>query len=351
MTGNLSSRCGSPQHGSSKRESWQRGVERHWHWIAFGVLLSLVCAGCKSGSTDDHASAAAKPAAGSEIPSAQVPDDGLPAEKTGGFDGKLAYLHVAKLVGFGPRPSGSQGIALAQDYIASQLSSAGCTVDTDAFSADTPAGRLAMKNIVAKIPGERQGIILLSTHYDTKRLDNFVGADDGGSSTGLMLEMARQMCQQRPRYSIWIAFFDGEEAVRKEWQDPDNRYGSRQMAAKMAASGDLKKIRAMILADIIGGKALGIHKEQYSTPELENLIWATAKRLGYDKIFLDETMPVDDDHLSFLHRGVPSADVIDLVNSAGYWHTPQDTMDKVSARSLGIVGHVILESVAVLQTK
>jgi Zn-dependent M28 family amino/carboxypeptidase len=254
-------------------------------------------------------------------------------------------------VGFGPRPSGSQAIAQAQDYITSQLSSFGCTVDVDAFSTDSPAGRLAMKNIVVKIPGERPGIILLSTHYDTKRLDNFVGADDGGSSTGLMLEMARRMCEQRPRYSIWIAFFDGEEAVNKEWHDPDNRYGSRQMAAKMAASGDLKKVRAMILADLVGGRALGIHKEEYSTKWLEDLIWATAKRLGYGEIFLDQSTPVDDDHLSFLQRDVPSADVIDLVNSAGYWHTPQDTLDKVSARSLGIVGHVILESVSVLQGK
>jgi hypothetical protein len=108
----------------------------------------------------------------------QVPDDGLPAESTGGFDGKLAYGHVAKQVSFGPRPSGSQAILQVQDYITSQLTSSSCTVDADSFSADTPAGRLPMKNIVVKIPGERQGIILLATHYDTKRLDNFVGADD-----------------------------------------------------------------------------------------------------------------------------------------------------------------------------
>jgi Zn-dependent M28 family amino/carboxypeptidase len=208
-----------------------------------------------------------------------------------------------------------------------------------------------MKNIVVKIPGERQGIILLGTHYDTKRLDNFVGADDGGSSTGLMLEMARRMCEMRPRYSIWIAFFDGEEAVRQQWQDPDNRYGSRQLAAKMAASGDLKKVHAMILADLVGGKNLQLEREQYSTVELVDLIWNTAKRLGYGSIFINQTTPVDDDHLSFLQRNVPSADIIDLVNSAGYWHTPQDTMDKVSAKSLGIVGHVILESVKELQTK
>ena len=316
-----------------------------------GMSLLLSIAGCKTGSSDGHVNAAGGAAAAVGAAKPQVPDDALPAEKTGGFDGAKAYEHVAKLVGFGPRPAGSQAIAQAQDYITSQLSSFGCTVDTDAFSSDTPAGRLALKNIVVKIPGEQQGIILLATHYDTKKLDNFVGADDGGSSTAVMLELARRMCEQRPRYSIWIAFFDGEEAVRPQWQDPDNRYGSRQMAAKMAASGDLKKVRAMILADIVGGKTLGIHKEEYSTKELENLIWATAKRLGYGDIFLDQTTPVDDDHLSFLERGVPAADVIDLVNSAGYWHTPQDTLDKISAKSLGIVGHVLLESTAALQTK
>src|ERR1700747_33136 len=318
--------------------------------ICSGLLLSTLV-GCKANRTDDHASAAGKPAAAAPVAVRQVPNDALPADKTGGFDGTLAYNHVAKLVSFGPRPSGSQAISQTQDYITSQLSSFGCTVDTDAFSSDTPAGRLAMKNIVVKIPGERQGIILLGTHYDTKRLDNFVGADDGGSSTGLMLEMARRMCEMRPRYSIWIAFFDGEEAVRQQWQDPDNRYGSRQMAAKMAASGDLKKIRALILADLVGGKNLQLEREQYSTVELVDLIWNTAKRLGYGAIFVDQTMPVDDDHLSFLQRNVPSADIIDLVNSAGYWHTPQDTMDKVSAKSLGIVGHVVLESVRELQTK
>jgi hypothetical protein len=335
------------------KNDWRGRVAQTFALEICGVSILLVAAGCKASGSNDHVSAASAPAARATASAAspQVPDDALPAEKTGGFDGAKAYNHVAQLVGFGPRPSGSQAIAQTQDYITSQLSSFGCTVDVDAFSTDSPAGRLAMKNIVVKIPGERPGIILLGTHYDTKRLDNFVGADDGGSSTGLMLEMARRMCEQRPRYSIWIAFFDGEEAVNKEWHDPDNRYGSRQMAAKMAASGDLKKVRAMILADLVGGKALGIHKEEYSTKWLEDLIWTTAKRLGYGEIFLDQATPVDDDHLSFLQRDVPSADVIDLVNSAGYWHTPQDTLDKVSARSLGIVGHVILESVSVLQGK
>lgn len=319
------------------------------HVAAVGMLLLLSISGCKVSAKGDHATTKSDVAPANATP--QIPDDALPAEKTGGFDGKLAYEHVAKQVSFGPRPAGSQAIAQAQDYITSQLTSFGCTVDTDAFSSDTPAGRLAMKNIVVKISGEQSGIILLTTHYDTKKLDNFVGADDGGSSTGVMLEMARLLCAKHGRYAVWIAFFDGEEAVRKEWHDPDNRYGSRQMAAKIAASGDLKKIRAMILADIVGGRALRIEREENSTKDLTNLIWNTAKRLGYGEIFVDQTMPVDDDHLSFLARGVPSADIIDLVNSAGYWHTPQDTMDKISAKNLGIVGYVILESVKELQRK
>lgn len=321
---------------------------------ALTAAMLFALNGCSADTPKEHATAGTSasstaPGAGKPAVRPQLPDDALPAEKTGGFDGKRAYGDVVKLVDIGARPAGSQGILAAQDYIASQLSSAGCTVDTDAFSADTPAGRLPMKNIVAKIPGDRRGIILLATHYDTKKLDNFVGADDGGSSTGVMLELARQLCGKRGRYAVWIAFFDGEEAVRKEWQDPDNRYGSRQMAARMAASGDLKRVRAMILADLVGGKALGIQKESSSTKELTELIWKVANRLGYSQIFLPTATVVEDDHLSFLQRGVPSADIIDLTNSAGYWHTPQDTLDKISARSLGIVGHVILESVKELQ--
>src|SRR5690348_2385598 len=156
-------------------------------WIG---LCTLTFAGCKTTAKGEAAEKANAPfMAGTTTALPQVSDDALPLEKTGGFDGAKAYGHVAELVTFGPRPTGSQAILQTQDYISSQLSSFGCTVDADSFSADTPAGRLPMKNIVAKIPGERNGIILLATHYDTKRLDNFVGADDGGSSTGVMLEL------------------------------------------------------------------------------------------------------------------------------------------------------------------
>jgi glutaminyl-peptide cyclotransferase len=274
-----------------------------------------------------------------------------PPEATGGFDGSKALAHVARLTQIGPRQSGTPGIAQAQQYILAELKSYGCTAETDDFHADTPAGSLAMKNILVKIPGERPDIILLSTHYDTKRLENFVGADDGGSSTGVMLELARLLCAKPGHDAVWIAFFDGEEAVNVQWADPDNCYGSREMAARLAASGDLKRVKALLLADLVGSRNLRIRRESGSTKWLTDLVWSVAARLGYGQIFVREETSIDDDHVSFLRRGVPAVDVIDLETSASYWHTPQDTLDKLSARSLAVVGHVFLESVRELERK
>jgi glutaminyl-peptide cyclotransferase len=281
-------------------------------------------------------------------------DDAPPPDKTGGFDGKRAFAQVAKQVGFGPRPSGSPAIAQLQEYIESELRSYGCEVDVDSFSANTPVGRLPMKNIVAKIPGAKPGIIMLATHYDTKRLDNFVGADDAGSSTGVMLELARLLCPKHGSYQVWITFFDGEEAV-KDWSETDSRYGSGQMAAKMAISGDLPKVKALLLADIVGTRPPRFRRESDSTKWLVDLVWSQAKKLGYGDVFLDQTLEVADDHDSFLKRKIPCVDVIDLENYPGgnlyYWHTPQDTLDKVSPKSLAITGHVFLESVKQLQSR
>jgi Zn-dependent M28 family amino/carboxypeptidase len=212
-----------------------------------------------------------------------------------------------------------------------------------------------MENIVAKIPGTGPGIILLMTHYDTKRVDNFVGAEDGGSSTGLMLEMARDFCAAKAQpNSVWIAFLDGEVTQSQfEWSDSDSEYGSRELAASLAVSGDLKRVRAVILADMIGQRNLVIPRESDSTPWLTDLIWRTAAKLGYPDTFVSREMQVTDDHDPFLHRGVAAADVIDLDGyiNLGYWHTAQDTLDKLSPQSLSIVGHVILESVKALQGK
>src|SRR5216683_3956770 len=192
--------------------------------LGTAVVLCILpgLSGCKA-SGNESSGAAGQPPFMSAVASVppRIVDDAPPPEKTGGFDGKRAFAHVAKQVSFGPHPSGSAAIARLQGYLLSELKSYGCSVETDSFGADTPVGRLPMKNILVKIPGEKPGTILLGTHYDTKRLDNFVGADDSGSSTAVMLELARLLCPQHGKYAVWIAFFDGEEAVNPEWHDPD----------------------------------------------------------------------------------------------------------------------------------
>lgn len=342
----------------------------------FGVagFLALACIACgssaappkpselKAAGTSAPSFAATVPAGPTAaVPAAQATEAAPPAAQTGGFDGAAAYAQVAKLVSFGPHPPGSEAIRATQSYIRAQLAGFGCAVDADDFHAETPIGSFAMQNIVAKSPGTGPGIILLLTHYDTLRLDGFVGAEDAGSSTGLMLEMARNLCRAPKRESaVWIAFLDGEEAqvVQNgvaQWSDTDSVYGSRELAARMAVSGELKRIRAVILADMIGQYNLHIPPEQSSTKWLKDLVWSTAARLGYKQIFLpSETTPISDDHDPFLRRGVPAVDIIDFQDYSqpgGPWHTRQDTLDKVSPRSLAIVGHVILESVSELQKR
>jgi glutaminyl-peptide cyclotransferase len=326
--------------------------------IAAAALAVLLVGACGHDAPRPSASVnASSPAAPSAPAPAQVvvpaAEMAPPASQTGGFDGAKAYDHVAKFVSFGPHPPATDAIHNVQNYIQSQLQGFGCAADEDAFNAPTPIGTMAMENIVAKIPGTGQGIILLLTHYDTKRVDNFVGAEDGGSSTGLMLEMARVLCN-RPKQAnaVWIAFLDGEETqARFDWDDNDSTYGARELAARLAVSGQLKQVRAVILADMIGQKNLSITRDSESTKWLTELVWHTASSLGYKDIFTSQEIPMEDDHGPFVSRGVPAVDIIDYNGFSQYWHTAQDTLDKISPRSLAIVGHVILETVNALQAK
>jgi glutaminyl-peptide cyclotransferase len=285
----------------------------------------------------------------------------FPPSETGGFDGAQAYEHVRQLVAIGPRPPGSDGIHRAQAYIVHTLKSSGCEVEEHDFRASTPLGDIAMKNIIAKIPGRRNDIVLYTTHYDTLRMPQLVGADDGGSGTGTMLELARVFCARKDKLpmNVWIVFFDGEEAQGQwtdkasvQWTATNNTYGSREMAASMALSGDLKRVKAMILADMIGPSDLKIKRDTGSTRRLTDLIWATAAGLGYGSIFTSESTTVGgDDHFSFIRRGVPGCDIIDFDVQTTYWHTPEDTLDKVDPRSLGVVGHVFIETLPALEKK
>jgi Zn-dependent M28 family amino/carboxypeptidase len=320
-----------------------------------GVVSCVIACG-GSGQPTSASSTTAPPATSVAAPPAAAQSEPAPpADQTGGFDGAKAFDQVAKIVSFGPRPPASDGIHKVQEYISTQLKSFGCQVEQQDFHASTPKGDVAMQNIVAKAAGTGPGIILLLTHYDSLgSVENFVGAEDSASSTGMMIELARHLCAQKGPNSVWIAFLDGEESFVNWDKDNDHTYGSRELAARMSVSGELKRVKAVILADMIGQYSLKIPKESDSTKWLADLVWKTADRLGHKDVFINQEVGrIDDDHQSFLSRGVPSLDIIDLNDyiSAGYWHTPQDTLDKISPRNVAIVGYVVLESVGELQKK
>jgi Zn-dependent M28 family amino/carboxypeptidase len=189
-------------------------------------------------------------------------------------------------------------------------------------------------------------VILLGGHYDTKYFKDFrfVGANDGGSSTALLLELIRRLAAAPREYTYWVVWFDGEEAL-VSWTASDSLYGSRRLAAELARAGGLP--RAMVLVDMIGDRDLGILRDTYSTPWLRDILWASAARLGHSRHFLGTEMAVEDDHAPFLRAGVPGALLIDFDYPP--WHTADDTLDKVSARSLAVVGDVVLDALPAIE--
>jgi Zn-dependent M28 family amino/carboxypeptidase len=264
------------------------------------------------------------------------------------FDGAAALRHIERLVALGPRVAGSPGGARARAYITGELQRAGIQTRVEPFDADTPDGRIKMANVVAVLPGHRPEAILIGGHYDTKLFPDFkfVGANDGGSSAALLIELARALARRPRGFTYWIAFFDGEEA-RGTWTSTDSLYGSRRMAADLARQQRLPV--AMIVADMIGDRDLDIRREGYSTPWITDLVWESARRLGHAAHFLSESMSVEDDHAPFLRAGVPATLLIDF--SYLPWHTADDTLDKVSARSLQVVGDVLLEALPAIEQR
>jgi Zn-dependent M28 family amino/carboxypeptidase len=269
-------------------------------------------------------------------------------QTAGGFDGQAAFRHLEKLVGFGPRPAGSPALARARDYIVAELRRAGIDPIVQKFPARTPDGTLSMTNVIGVVRGRREDVIIVAGHYDTKYFAEFafVGANDGGSSAALLLELATRLGRTRSEFTYWIAFFDGEEA-RRTWTATDSLYGSRHMVDDLRRTGRLSRIRAMILVDMIGDRDLNIRRETNSTGWLTDIVWASARRLGHGAHFLNDAIPVEDDHAPFLREGVPATLLIDFDYPP--WHTPDDTLAHVSARSLQIVGEVVLDALPAVE--
>ena len=268
------------------------------------------------------------------------------------FSGTAALDFTRRAVAFGPRPPGSAANQKLQAYIELQLKTLRCQVSADPFTAETPVGPVAMRNIVAKFPGTSGRAVAFTGHFDTKPMPgvNFVGANDGGSSTGFLLEMARVVNTMPHSDDVYLVWFDGEEAYG-EWSDTNGIYGSRHLAAKWSQQGLLAPIKALINVDMIGDKDLDILAEMNSPAGLRNLVWRAAYDLGYGKYFLDKGFATDDDHVPFLRLGVNALDLIDFDYGPdnSYWHTGQDTLDKLSAHSFEVVGNVLVETLRRLE--
>jgi Zn-dependent M28 family amino/carboxypeptidase len=266
------------------------------------------------------------------------------------FDSARAFAHLERQVAFGPRPAGSEALVRCRQYVVETLRSGGVAVREQAFEAVTPTGRVPMVNVIATIPGRRNERIALATHYDTKlvRELRFVGASDGASSTAAVLELARVLAGSQPEFTIELLFFDGEEAV-VEWREGDHTYGSRHYVAEARRMRTLDGLKALILLDMIGDRDLTVRRDTHSTPWLIDEVWSAAARLGYGRVFLNEELPVEDDHLPFLDAGVPAVDIIDFDYAA--WHTAEDDLPRVSARSLQVVGDVVLAALPQIEKR
>jgi Zn-dependent M28 family amino/carboxypeptidase len=266
------------------------------------------------------------------------------------FDSGKAFEHLKQMVALGPRPAGSPALKLTRAYITKQLAASGLTVTEQTFTASTPVGMVPMVNLILTLPGRRPERILFTGHYDTKPLKGevFVGASDGASSGAFLMELARVLKDRSREFTYEFVWFDGEEAFCLGWDEcakpgsPDNTYGSRYYVDAAKKAGTLGSIKAMILVDMIGARTLRLEREaKYSAKWLNDIIWAAAKTLNYGATFVDVDTQIEDDHQPFFEAGVACSDLIDL-NDYPQWHTAQDDLDHVAARSLQIVGDVVL---------
>lgn len=268
------------------------------------------------------------------------------------FSGFAALEATRQATAFGERYSGSTENTKVRNWIVSQIRPLHGEISLDSFTGQTPAGPIPMTNVILTFPGTSGQAIAVTGHFDTKHIAmvHFVGANDAGSSTGFLIEFARVVSKMKHSDTIYVVFFDGEEDL-VDWTATDSRYGSRHLAAKWASDGTLSKIKALINVDMIGDKQLDLANDDNSSPELRALFAKIAAKQGNSRYFRTDHGAIDDDHKPFADLGVNVIDVIDLDYGPNnsYWHTAQDTMDKLSAHSFQVVGDVVLEAVQELE--
>ncbi len=281
---------------------------------------------------------------------------GCTPEEFSPFDGARAFSETEALVQISPRDAGTANGRIAAIHLETRLKALGYKTVIDTFLEKTPAGELFFSNVLGRLPGKTDRLIILASHFDTKAgiSDDFQGANDSGSSSGVLLELARVLAQRAPyETEFLVAFFDGEECATK-YGPTDGLHGSRHLAQKIATGGGADKVEAMILLDMVGDKDLNITTPRNCTQELVLELFSAAKSIGVRPKFSLAKGSILDDHVPFLLAGMPAIDVIDFEYGSepglnDYWHTTNDTMDKISVESLQIVGDVVFRMVENLQ--
>jgi len=334
-------------HNTRKYSLSARGYLNRITFALALVTLSVVFTGCPKNEG---------PPSNTRIAVSERPAEPKPPIIPGAvaFNGERAMDHLRKQIDIGPRIPGSPELAKTRDYITNSLRSAGLAVMTDEFAASTPVGEKKMVNITAEVPGESKEVVMIASHYDTKLFKDmtFVGANDPGASVATLLELGRVLgaSAQKPKLTYWLVFFDGEESFCKDWDEcgkpnaPDNTYGSRHYVSQLRKNNELARVRALILMDMMGYKNLELGRDTMSTRWLQDIVWRSARDLGYGKYFVDRPEGVGgDDHEPFLRAGIDSVDLIQL-SGYPYWHRADDTVDKISPQSMKIVGDVVQAS-------
>jgi len=289
-----------------------------------------------------------------------------PAQKpAAAISGQTVYSLTQQFLAAAPkRYNGSPGHLAAEQFIADHFKpeAARGNFEKDEFTVSTPAGSQTLRNYIVRFPGKREGVIVLASHYETNynlRNIGFVGANDGACTSALLIAIGQYLRAHPPQgYSVWLVFDDGEESVSGTWTAQDSLYGTRHLAAKWYADGTDRRIKAFLVADMIGDKDLNIDKVTNSTPWLLDALRTAAKNTGHSASIFRHSEEVQDDHLPFLQRGVPVLDVIDahygpstFSSPDGYHHTADDTLDKISPQSLQVSADIFLELIRLINQR
>ena len=310
--------------------------------------LLLASLGLLLGCTDEGAGGTPGEASGDARPTLEAR-----------FDAARAWTRLETIVGFGARYSGSAANGRLRDWLVSELEALGLEPVREPFTDRTPIGAIDFENVYADLPastaeGADAPLLVLVSHFDTKRLRvPFEGANDSGSSTAVLLELARVLSSDDAvrRTPIRFLFVDGEEAVRADWIGDDNTYGSRHHVARAFEDGTLQRMGAAVVLDMVGDANLRLTTDLASDPRLLRLFFDSARSLGLGAHVGGPAQEIGDDHVPFLDAGVPAVDLIDFEYGPenAYWHTRDDDLTNCSQDSLEHIGRIVLHALPALE--